>query len=84
VKDAEGKKRCLATEVLVGTIPVASAIRDSKTYQIPSLLQTGKKAGMHPMDHSLMQLVKSGQITPEAGHANATNKKALEPLLQNR
>jgi twitching motility protein PilT len=83
VKERAGKHRCLATEVLVGTIPVACAIRDSKTFQIPSLLQTGKNAGMHPMDDSLMQLLKSGQILPEAGYANAFNKKAFEPHLQN-
>lgn len=83
VKDKAGTTRCLATEVLVGTIPVASAIRDSKTFQIPSLLQTGKKVGMYPMDDSLMSLVKSEQITPEAGYSNAANRKLFESLLRN-
>jgi twitching motility protein PilT len=77
IKDKEGKKRVLATEIMVGTVPVAAIIRDSKTFQIPSLIQTGKKAGMQLMDESLMQLLKDGLISPEAAQANAANKKSF-------
>jgi twitching motility protein PilT len=75
IKDKEGKKRVLAAEIMVGTVPVATIIRDSKTFQIPSLIQTGKKVGMQLMDESLMQLLKAGLISPEAAASNATNKK---------
>ena len=84
IKDREGKKRCLATEVLVGTMPIAAIIRDNKTFQIASMIQTGKKFGMELMDESLMRLVKSNQITPEAAFSNAMNKKLFQPLLKKK
>lgn len=77
VKDKEGKKRVLAAEIMVGTLPIASIIRDNKTFQIPSLIQTGKKTGMQLMDESLMQLLKDGLISPEAAHSNAAHKKSF-------
>ena len=77
IKNKEGKKRVLATEIMVGTVPVAAIIRDNKTFQLPSLIQTGKKAGMQLMDESLMQLLKEGLISPEAAYANAASKKSF-------
>jgi twitching motility protein PilT len=77
IKDKEGKKRVLAAEVMVGTLPIAAIIRDNKTFQIPSMIQTGKKAGMRLMDESLMQLFKDGLISTEAAYANAANKKSF-------
>ena len=82
IKDKEGTRRCMATEVLVGTMPIASVIRDNKTFQIPSMMQTGKKIGMQTMDDDLMRLLKSEQITPEAAYSNATNKKLFKSLVQ--
>jgi twitching motility protein PilT len=67
----------LATEIMVGTVPVAAIIRDSKTFQIPSLIQTGKKAGMQLMDESLMHLLKDGLISQEAAYSNAASKKSF-------
>lgn len=84
IKDKEGKKRVLATEVMVGTMPIATLIRDNKTFQLPSLLQTGKKVGMQLMDESLMQLYKDGKISAEAGHMNAANKKLFEAALKGK
>jgi len=77
IKNKEGKKRVLATEIMVGTVPVAGIIRDNKTFQIPSLIQTGKKAGMQLMDESLMQLLKDGLISQEAAYSNAASKKSF-------
>jgi twitching motility protein PilT len=77
IKDKEGKKRVLATEIMVGTVPVAAIIRDNKTFQIPSLIQTGKKVGMQLLDESLMQLVKDDLISPEAACSNGANKKSF-------
>jgi len=77
IKSKEGRKRVLATEIMVGTVPVAGIIRDKKTFQIPSLIQTGKKVGMQLMDESLMQLLKDGLISQEAAYSNAVSKKSF-------
>ena len=84
IKDAEGKGRCLATEVLVGTRPIASVIRDCKTYQMPSMIQTGKKVGMELMDESLLRLLREKRITAEAAYENAVNRKLFQSALKKR
>lgn len=57
-----GTGRAVATEVMIGTPGVRNVIREHKTHQIPTLIQTGTQYGMHSMDHSLKQLVLSGQV----------------------
>jgi twitching motility protein PilT len=63
---------------MVGTVAVAAIIRDNKTFQLFSLIQTGKKSGMQLMDESLTQLLKDGLISPEVAYANAVSKKPFE------
>ena len=83
IKNREEDGRCLATEVFVGTAPAAAVIRDNKTFQIPSMMQTGKKVGMQLMDEDLMRLFKQEEkITAEAAHANAVNKKLFQPFVK--
>jgi twitching motility protein PilT len=62
---ADGRGRVAAYELLVRTTSIASMIREQKTYQIPTAIQTGRKQGMQLMDTHLQELVESGQITPE-------------------
>ena len=57
---------CVACEVLVPTPAVRNLIREGKTHQISSVLQTGAAAGMQTMDTALATLVRAGKITPEA------------------
>ena len=54
-----------AVEVLLGTRAVASLIRERKTHQLPSLIQTGRGEGMQLLDDALVALVRSGVVTPE-------------------
>jgi twitching motility protein PilT len=51
------------TKGLVGTPAIRSHIREAKTFQIPSVMQTGKKDGMLLMDDSLEKLVRAGTIS---------------------
>src|ERR1700745_3380246 len=60
---ADGSGRCVATEVLVPTPAVRNLIREGKTHQIYSVLQTGSSVGMQTMDTSLSELVRSGKIS---------------------
>ena len=63
VPTADGNGRCVAAEVLVPTPGVRNLIREGKTHQIYSLIQTGAQHGMQTMDASLAGLVKAGHIT---------------------
>ena len=60
---ADGAGRCVAAEVLVPTPAVRNLIREAKTHQIYSVLQTGASHGMQTMDASLAQLVRAGKVT---------------------
>src|SRR6266536_636116 len=60
---ADGQGRCVAVEVLVPTAGVRNLIREGKTHQIYSLIQTGGEHGMQTMDTSLAGLVQLGKIT---------------------
>jgi hypothetical protein len=60
-----------AAEVLPGTFALWNMIRDSKTYQIPSLQQRGRGAGIVRLDESLADLVRAGKTTLETAKAYA-------------
>lgn len=81
VPAADGNQMVLALEILIGTLPMANLIRDAKTFQIPSMMQTGKKAGMQLMDESLMTLFKEGRITAADAAANANKPELFKPFL---
>jgi twitching motility protein PilT len=77
----DGEGRVPAFEILVNTPAVANLIREAKTFQLPGIIQTGKKLGMRMMDDSLMALVEEGVISPRDAYDRAEQKKAFEPLL---
>jgi twitching motility protein PilT len=66
VKKASGQGRVVATEVMMATPAIANLIREGKTYQIASMMQAGREAGMHTMDQHLADLVNAGVITRKA------------------
>jgi twitching motility protein PilT len=82
VPRADGKGRVIAMEVMVNTPAVANLIRDSKTFMLPGIIQTGKKLGMKMMDDSLMELLESGLISPYEAYDRAEQKALFKPLLQ--
>jgi len=58
--------RVAACEILVGVPAVRNLIREAKLHQIPSMMQTGQRAGMQTLDMALADLVKRGMIEPTA------------------
>jgi twitching motility protein PilT len=78
---ADGAGRCLACEVLVPTPAIRNLIREGKTHQIYSVLQTSAAAGMQTMDSSLATLVRNGTITRALAEARATSPEELRRLL---
>jgi twitching motility protein PilT len=77
----DGTGRVAAYEILRNTPNVAGLIREAKTFQIPSAIQTGAAAGMITMDGALLQLVEAGIIEPRVGYDRALRKEAFEPYL---
>jgi twitching motility protein PilT len=82
VPTADGKGRCVAAEVLVPTPGVRNLIREGKTHQIYSLIQTGASHGMQTMDASLAGLVRSGRITEEVAQTRSSNPEELRKLIE--
>jgi twitching motility protein PilT len=78
---ADGKGRVLAAEVLVPTPAVRNLIREGKTHQIYSAIQTGASFGMQTMDTALAELVRRNVITRELAEARSSSPEELRRLL---
>ena len=74
----DGRGRVLALEILTNSPAVANLIREAKTYMLPGVMQTGKKAGMKLMDDSLMELYDAGLISQEEALARAEQKTLMK------
>ena len=66
-----------ALEILVVNRAVANLIRENKTFQLHSVLQTGSAQGMRLLDHSLRELLRSGAIARETALRHCDDPKAL-------
>src|SRR4051794_21908144 len=78
---ADGNGRTVAVEVLVPTPAVRNLIREGKTHQIYSALQTGGSHGMQTMDASLVQLVREQKISRELAEARSSAPEELRRLM---
>jgi twitching motility protein PilT len=77
LRRADNQGRALGLEVLIGTPPIASLIRERKTFQIGSVLQTGKKDGMQTLDDSVLSLLRTGVISPEEAALHISSRDLL-------
>jgi twitching motility protein PilT len=77
-----GGGRAAAWEIMFGVPAIANLIRESKIFQIPSIMQTGRKLGMALMNDSLFRLVKDGLVAPEEAIAKANDKPGLLQMFQ--
>jgi twitching motility protein PilT len=76
------KGRCAALEILICTPAVRNLIREGKTYQIPSAMQTGKKFGMQTLDDAIMEHLQNNRISPEDAYANCIEKSKFVQFLK--
>lgn len=79
----DGMSRSVALEILINTPAVSNLIRENKTFQLPSIMQTNKQSGMQTMDQSLLDLVKQRRISPQEAYRRAFDKKAFEQYKPN-
>jgi twitching motility protein PilT len=78
---ADGSGRVVACEVLVPTPAVRNLIREGKTHQIYSVLQTGSAQGMQTMDASLALLVRHNKVTQKMAESRSSTPEELRRLL---
>jgi twitching motility protein PilT len=71
-----------ALEVMLVTSAVSNLIRDGKTFQISSVLQTGRAAGMTTMNDALLELVQQGIVTADAALQRAPQRVEFRQLLE--
>lgn len=70
-----------AYELLINNAAVANLIRESRTHEIQTVIETGMEHGMIDMNRSLAELVQKGEITVENAFAHSVNPKGLERLM---
>ena len=83
LKRVDKPGRCAALEVLIATPAARNLIREGKTYQLPSTIQTGKKYGMQLLDDSIMELFNKGWISADDAYSKSNDKSRFRPLLRN-
>jgi twitching motility protein PilT len=82
LRSADGKRRVAAHEILVGSPALASMIRENKTFQVLSLMQSGQAQGMQTMDMSLERYVRDGTISPETALEKASDKESFAKMVK--
>ncbi|MBX7134946.1 MAG: type IV pilus twitching motility protein PilT [Fimbriimonadaceae bacterium] len=82
VKRKDGRGRIAAFEVLNATSAIRNLIRENKSYQIGSIIQTGAKQKMQTLDQSLVKLVERGLVNPEDAKVKAKDPGEFMRLLQ--
>jgi twitching motility protein PilT len=82
VRRADGRGRVAAFETLVAISSVRNSIRERKTHQISSVIQTGQQHGMITLDQSLSQLARAGVITYEEGESKAKDRVEYRQLVE--
>ena len=79
-----GGGRAAAREVLLSIPAVTNLIREGKTFQIPSVMQTSKRLGMVTLNDALLELVDSGQVEPAEAYSKAVEKTGFVASLRAR
>jgi twitching motility protein PilT len=82
-KRIDKKGRIVALEIMIANPAVRNLIREGKTFQIPSMLQTGKKFGMQTLDDSIMGLLTKKIVDADAAYTKANDKARFLPFLKN-
>ena len=77
-----GGGRVAAREILLSTPAIANLIREGKTFQIPSIIQTSKQLGMLTLNDALLELVEKKQISPDEAYVKSVEKAGLAASLK--
>lgn len=80
-KRIDKRTRCVALEILIANPAVRNLVREAKTHQIPSMIQTGRKYGMQLMDDAIMELYNKGWVSADEAYMKSNEKAKFRPLL---
>lgn len=78
---ADGNGRVVATEVMVSNIAISNLIRENKSNQIPSMIQSGRLQGMHTLNDDLALMVRVGKVTIEEALKVSPDPSSLEKMF---
>jgi twitching motility protein PilT len=73
-----GGGRAAAYEIMIANSAVANLIREGKTFQLKSVMQTGRRLGMQTMNDHLLEHVKAGRVAPEEAYIKSNDKALLK------
>src|SRR5712691_4195603 len=79
-----GGGRVAAREILLTTPAIANLIREGKTFQIPSIMQTSKQLGMVTLNDALLELVEKKEVSPDEGYMKSVEKAGMLAALKQR
>lgn len=81
VQTADGKGRVAALETMTITPAIQNLVREGKTHQIESSIQTGSKYGMKTMDMALAELYRAGTITSETALTYSVDRETIKRIM---
>ncbi|MDW8135417.1 MAG: type IV pilus twitching motility protein PilT [Thermodesulfobacterium sp.] len=76
--------RIVAVEIMIATPAIRNLIRENKTHQIPSMIQTGRKYGMISLDDCIMDYLQKGWISPEEAFIKGVDKTRFMPFVKEK
>ena len=74
--------RAAAREILLSTPAISNLIREGKTFQIPSIIQTSKQLGMVTLNDALLELIEKKEISPDEAYTRSAEKAGLAASLK--
>jgi twitching motility protein PilT len=77
-----GGGRVAAREILLTTPAISNLIREGKTFQIPSIIQTSRKIGMNTLNDALLELVEKKLVEPDEAYMKSAEKTGLAASLK--
>jgi len=81
-KRVDVKGRCAALEIMIATPAVRNLIREGKTFQLLSVMQTGKKYGMQTLDDAILTYLDKKMISPDDAYSNCVEKAKFAKYLR--
>ena len=81
-KRRDKRGRVAALEIMIANPAVRNLVREGKTYQIPSMIQTGKKYGMQSLDDAIMELLIKKIISPDDAYTRCVDKGKFLPFMK--
>ncbi len=81
VKTPDGRGRKAVCEIMMMTRAIAKLIQTEQTFQIPSLVQTGRDLGMQLLDQALLAAINAREIDPDEAYAYASDKRPFQKFV---